>query len=377
MERLLRRVRQEAAQGDGAVVAAPRPIPAGASLVLPLPKVVLPLGLRQRQPRGYRLRSRTSVRNPGRIRQCFGERRLVLPICSCKWSYLFANGGENDRWQRSARLREVARGMRLVLAPAAVAFEAAPGGVPPWYRIAAAGLIAATAAGCGAAADSGSVSDELTSRYGIDYAWGRPAPVTICADGYAFAARYLSYDTPRARTSAPARRTRCAPPASTWSSCGSRRDPRARRLRHRRQRRARGGAPGRRLRHAGGPPDLFRRRLRRAAGPTRRHRLLLRRRRVGPRARSHRRLRRHRRGQPAVRRRQGRLRLADLRVVGGRWDGRAQLRQILNGINVGGVDSDCDVAAASDFGQWGWAPPPPPREIRTSRWGRTPTGDSR
>lgn len=36
----------------------------------------------------------------------------------------------------------------------------------------------------------------------------------------------------------------------------------------------------------------------------------------------------------------------------GRWDSRAQLRQVLNGITVGGADCDRDVSTVDDFGQW-------------------------
>jgi len=38
---------------------------------------------------------------------------------------------------------------------------------------------------------------------------------------------------------------------------------------------------------------------------------------------------------------------------GGQWDSRAQLRQVENGITVGGADCDLDEAWATDFGQWG------------------------
>jgi peptidoglycan hydrolase-like protein with peptidoglycan-binding domain len=38
---------------------------------------------------------------------------------------------------------------------------------------------------------------------------------------------------------------------------------------------------------------------------------------------------------------------------GGNWDSRAQLRQVQNGITVGGHDADLDQAMAADFGQWG------------------------
>lgn len=47
---------------------------------------------------------------------------------------------------------------------------------------------------------------------------------------------------------------------------------------------------------------------------------------------------------------------------GGRWDDRAQLRQVLNGIKIGGVAVDLDEAHAPDFGQWPrpvTTPPPP------------------
>jgi hypothetical protein len=36
----------------------------------------------------------------------------------------------------------------------------------------------------------------------------------------------------------------------------------------------------------------------------------------------------------------------------GQWDARAQLRQVRNGVSVGGVDSDMNEAHAVDFGQW-------------------------
>jgi hypothetical protein len=37
---------------------------------------------------------------------------------------------------------------------------------------------------------------------------------------------------------------------------------------------------------------------------------------------------------------------------GGQWDPRAQLRQIQNGVRIGGVDCDLDESMAADFGQW-------------------------
>ena len=41
---------------------------------------------------------------------------------------------------------------------------------------------------------------------------------------------------------------------------------------------------------------------------------------------------------------------------GGRWDSRAQLRQVLNGITVDGAPCDRNEAHAGDFGQWGSGP---------------------
>lgn len=38
---------------------------------------------------------------------------------------------------------------------------------------------------------------------------------------------------------------------------------------------------------------------------------------------------------------------------GGQWDGRAQLRQVQNGVVVAGADCDIDTASVADFGQWG------------------------
>jgi hypothetical protein len=54
--------------------------------------------------------------------------------------------------------------------------------------------------GCGGSAG---VGDDVSNRgegvtgpgYGVDYAWARPAPSDLAAQGYGFVARYLSYDT--------------------------------------------------------------------------------------------------------------------------------------------------------------------------------------
>ncbi len=45
-------------------------------------------------------------------------------------------------------------------------------------------------------ADVGTLGSGVTGPgFGVDYAWARPSPASLEADGYGFAARYLSYDT--------------------------------------------------------------------------------------------------------------------------------------------------------------------------------------
>ena len=55
-------------------------------------------------------------------------------------------------------------------------------------------------AGCaGESADGEGVDsrdDSLNPAYGVDYSWARPSPASLAAQGYTFAARYLSYDPP-------------------------------------------------------------------------------------------------------------------------------------------------------------------------------------
>lgn len=47
---------------------------------------------------------------------------------------------------------------------------------------------------------------------------------------------------------------------------------------------------------------------------------------------------------------------------GGRWDPRAQLRQVLNRVIIAGAEVDIDEAWADDFGQWGSGDAPAPSE---------------
>ena len=46
---------------------------------------------------------------------------------------------------------------------------------------------------------------------------------------------------------------------------------------------------------------------------------------------------------------------------GGRWDTRAQLRQVQNGVTIGGASCDWDDSRAADFGQWPRPKPPAPK----------------
>ncbi|MFT3764458.1 MAG: DUF1906 domain-containing protein [Minicystis sp.] len=54
-------------------------------------------------------------------------------------------------------------------------------------------------AGCGGEGvdgeDTDARDDGLNPRYGVDYAWARPSPAHLEAEGYTFVSRYLSYDT--------------------------------------------------------------------------------------------------------------------------------------------------------------------------------------
>ena len=231
------------------------------------------------------------------------------------------------------------------------------------YRIAAAVLLTA-AAGCGAVDDPGTETAELASRSGIDYAWGRPAPSTIRGDGYSFAARYLSYDTTGKNLTAGeahALRSAGVDVLVVWeqdaaaalngygtgaadareaqrqaAACGM---PAGRPIYFAVDFDAQPGEQGAINSYFDGVASVLGRDCTGIYG-----------------------------GIGVVRR------LFDAGKVAygwqtyawsaGQWDGRAQLRQVLNGISVGGVDSDRDVAVANDFGQWGYAAAPPRQDPR-------------
>jgi hypothetical protein len=59
-------------------------------------------------------------------------------------------------------------------------------------------LLIGTVLVAGCASETPATDNEiaaLTTATGIDYAWSHPPPAQIQAEGYSFAARYLSYDT--------------------------------------------------------------------------------------------------------------------------------------------------------------------------------------
>src|SRR5262245_38118081 len=63
----------------------------------------------------------------------------------------------------------------------------------------AAGLALFVMAACGPTSggseSTASSSEAIVVAKGVDYSWARPSPSGLYAEGYRFAARYLSYDT--------------------------------------------------------------------------------------------------------------------------------------------------------------------------------------
>ena len=228
-------------------------------------------------------------------------------------------------------------------------------------RIAAVALIAA-AGGCGSVESIGGDTAGLSGAAGIDYAWGRPAPSAIRAAGYQFAARYLSYDTTGKNLTAGeahALRSAGVDVVVVWENGAT--DAlngygegvtQAREAE--RQAAACGQPAGRPIYFAvdfdassgdEGAIDSYFDGVASVIGRDR----------TGVYA-----------GYYVVQRlfNAGKIRFGWQTYAwsGGQWDSRAQLRQVLNGIRVDGVDSDRDQADAADFGQWGYASPPPPSE---------------
>jgi hypothetical protein len=204
----------------------------------------------------------------------------------------------------------------------------------------------------------GDIASDVTVRSGVDYSWGRPSPSGLRAAGYTFAVRYFSFDTTgKNLTASEARSLQAAGVdlVSNWEAGAS--DALKGRTRGvsdaqeaQRQALAAGMPAGR--------PIYFS--VDFDAQP----------------------------GQQGVlndyfdgvasvlgRARTGAYggffpiqRLFDAGKItfgwqtfawsGGRWEPRAQLRQVRNGVTIAGGDCDIDQSQADDFGQWGAATAP-------------------
>jgi len=207
-------------------------------------------------------------------------------------------------------------------------------------------------------------TEALTTARGVDYAWGRPGGATLHAQGYSFAARYLSYDTSGKNISAAeatSLRNAGVDVVVVWEwgandvTKGYNEGVTEAREAER-QALAAGMPAGRPIYFA---IDFDEQASQQAVvnayfdGVA----SVIGRNRTGAYA-----------GYYAIKR------LFDAGKItygwqtyawsGGNWDPRAQLRQTKNGVTIGGVDCDLDSAVAADFGQWGYHgggnPPPPP-----------------
>lgn len=219
--------------------------------------------------------------------------------------------------------------------------------------------------GCASHAEADGVDQEtaaLTTARGVDYAWGRPSPSTLHSSGYTFAARYLSYDTTGKNLSASeatALRHAGVDVVVVWE-WGANDVLRgfAEGVTEAKEAERQALADG----MPAGRPIYFA--IDFDAGSAQEASIeayfdgvasVIGRGRAGAYA-----------GYYEIKR------LFDAHKItwgwqtyawsGGLWDARAQLRQVKNGVNIGGVDCDLDNAVAADFGQWGHtgAPPPPP-----------------
>jgi hypothetical protein len=199
----------------------------------------------------------------------------------------------------------------------------------------------------------GDVASDVTVRSGVDYAWARPSPSGVRGAGYTFAVRYLSWDTTgKNLTASEARALQAAgiDLVSNWEFGAS----------DALKGRARGASDAQEaLRQAtaagmpAGRPIYFS--VDFDAQPSQQAVLndyfdgvasVLGRDRTGAYG-----------GIGPI----GRLFDAGKIAFGwqtfawsaGRWDARAQLRQVRNGVTIAGGDCDIDQSQADDFGQWG------------------------
>jgi hypothetical protein len=199
----------------------------------------------------------------------------------------------------------------------------------------------------------GDVASDVTVRSGVDYSWARPSPSGLHAAGYTFAVRYLSFDTTgKNLTASEARALQAAGVdlVSNWESGAS----------DALKGRARGTSDAQEaLRQAtadgmpAGRPIYFS--IDFDAQPSQQAVIndyfdgvasVLGRDRTGAYG-----------GIGPIQR------LFDAGKIGfgwqtfawsaGRWEPRAQLRQVRNGVTIAGGDCDIDQSQADDFGQWG------------------------
>ncbi len=217
-------------------------------------------------------------------------------------------------------------------------------------------MAACGALGCGGMVEVAENSEALAARKGVDYAWGRPSPQTLASGGYTFAARYLSWDTTGKNLSASEAKALIAAGVdvvSTWEYSASAAlngyNQGVNDAKEAQKQALACGAPA-------GRPIYFSVDFDVSAGQ-----------------------------QAAINAyfdgiasvigasRAGAYggyyvikRLFDAGKIqwgwqtyawsGGQWDSRAQMRQVQNGVTIGGVDCDIDTANADDFGQWGHQP---------------------
>ncbi|MGE0786402.1 MAG: glycoside hydrolase domain-containing protein [Sandaracinaceae bacterium] len=214
-------------------------------------------------------------------------------------------------------------------------------------------LFAATATSCVAPVDDvGFVTAAAGPRHGVDYSWGRPSPSALVAGGYTFAARYLSWDTTgKNLTRAEADRLIGAgiDVVSNWEhSAGAARNGRAQGVEDatEAQRQATAcGAPADRPIYFSVDFDASEAQQPAIDAYFDGVASVIGRERTGAYA-----------GYWVIKR------LFDAGKItygwqtyawsGGMWDSRAQLRQVQNGVTIGGAACDIDHAVANDFGQW-------------------------
>ncbi len=232
--------------------------------------------------------------------------------------------------------------------------------------IAAIGAALLATQGCGGAPSesTGSTTSAIGARMGVDYSWGRPSPSGLHADGYTFAARYLSWDTTGKNLSAGEAHDLEAAGVdvvANWENSGTAAlDGYAQGVSDAKEAEAQAVADG----MPAGRPIYFS--VDFDAQPDQQGAIndyfdgvasVLGRSRTGAYG-----------GYYLI----GRLFDAGKITYGwqtyawsyGQWDSRAQLRQTQNGVTIAGGSCDIDEAVAGDFGQWGFAgAPPPPAKV--------------